>query len=105
MNPQERTYIIRTNRVGMLNSLLTIYPGSLDGQALFRSMLGAFPDYTRNLCVKDLYYLESKGYVVRKNPLTGKVDTETHWGEARWALTAAGNEVANRLSHDEALEL
>lgn len=105
MGEIERAFIIRENRNALLSSLLATFPGSISGETLFRSMLGAFPAYTRTFAVRDLYYLEGKGYVVRKHPLTGRKDPECEWKEARWVLTPAGNEVANKLIHDPALEV
>lgn len=106
MDDQARAFVIRENRNALLSSLLATYPGSIAGETLFRAMLGAFPSYTRTFCVRDLYYLEGKGYVSRKHPLTGRpCGIEVDWKEARWVLTSAGNEVANRLVHDPALEV
>ena len=100
----ERAFIICQQRNSLLSSLCIVSPGSVRGEDLFLSMLRAFPDYTRTLCVKDLFYLEEKGYVVRKNPLTRKPDTTAEWGTALWSLTASGNEIANDLIDDPALE-
>jgi len=102
----ERARLIREQRNSLLSNLQTIYPGSLAGEDMFRVMLGWFPDYTRTFCFRDLYYLEEKGYVVRKGP-DGRIDAKkrTDWKEARWTLTAAGNEVANNLIDDPALEV
>ena len=100
----ERTEMIREQRNALLSMLCACYPGAFEGIKLFRVMLGIFPQYTRTFAFKDLFYLEEKGYVVRKNRF-GRIDTSQQWTTARWALTARGNEVANRLTEDPALEV
>jgi hypothetical protein len=103
---EKRTEQIRTQRNLMLSNLTSMYPGSIEGEKLYLSILGVFPDcYDRRSCVKDLYYLEEKGYVVRKNPRTGKADPQRDWKVAWWAATAKGNEVGNNLVLDPALEV
>jgi len=102
---EERKLMICEQRNTLLSNLLTIYPGSLAGDKLFRVLLGSFPDYSRLNCFKDLSYLEQKGYCIRKHPLTGKPAPGCEWKEAKWSLTAQGNEVANKLIDDPALEV
>jgi len=100
----ERAEIIRMQRNSVLSTLLACYPGGMQGKPLYHIMLSLFPEYTRTLAVKDLYYLEEKKYVARKNRF-GKPDCTCDWKNAKWALTAAGNEVANNLVNDPALEV
>jgi len=104
MSDDVRVLLIRECRNLLLDTLRAVYPGNLSGEKLYRILLGSFPEYTRIFAVKDLYYLEQKGYVQRRG-LTGKVDRATDWRSARWSLTAAGNEVANDLIEDPALEV
>ena len=104
MDDEARALEIRECRNLLLDTLRAVYPGSLSGETLYRIMLGSFPEYTRSYCVKDLYYLEQKGYVHRKG-LTGKLDRSVAWCSAKWSLTASGNEVANKLINDPALEV
>ncbi len=99
-----RRLAIIENRNMILSRLAAIYPGSIAGDSLFRVMVGLFPDYTRSIMVKDLYYLEEKRYVQRRAKGSRHDATES-WRDASWALTAAGNEVANRLVEDPALEV
>ncbi len=101
----KRAFFIRELRNSIMSSLLTAFPGSIAGETIYLAMLGAFPGYDRTLCVKDLFYLEQKGYVKRKHPLTGKPDQGCEWSKAKWSLTAAGNEVANCLVSDSAFEV
>jgi len=101
---EERAELIREQRNALMSTLCACYPGAFEGEKLFRVMLGIFPDYTRSFAVKDLFYLEAKGYVQRLNRL-GQVDKTQSWSTARWRLTATGNEVANRLVEDPALEV
>lgn len=99
---EERTEVIRMQRNSLMSSLTALYPGSMSGEQLHLVMVGVFPDYTKNRCIKDLYYLREKGYVVSKSPRTGKVTTAIDWDAAMWAQTAKGNEVGNELVKDPA---
>lgn len=106
---ETRRILICTQRNAILSSLTTIWPGKIDGAALFRSMLDSYPNYCRTCFVKDLYYLEAKGYVERHHPhpqsrLSGP-DVRVEWSEAKWRVTPAGNEVANAIIRDPALEV
>ena len=94
--------LIREQRNLLLSNLSACWPGSLAGEPLYRVMLGVFPAYPKMHCIKDLFYLEAKGYVVRKSPRTGKVAPDCEWKGAMWAVTPAGNEVAERLIDDPA---
>lgn len=100
----DRRLMIIENRNSILSRLGAVYPGSISGETLYRVLLGMFPDYDRRCMVKDLYYLQEKGYVRRREKGSRK-DRDEAWHEAYWALTAAGNEVANRLIEDPALEV
>lgn len=100
----DRRMAIIENRNTILSRLAAIYPGSIEGERLYRVMVGLFPDYDRSCMVKDLYYLEEKAYVRRRRKGTHG-DPDEVWREAHWSLTAAGNEVANRLVEDPALEV
>jgi hypothetical protein len=105
MMNEERTQLIRQQRNLLLSNLSTCWPGGINGEQLYRVMLGLFPDYDKRSCVKDLYYLEAKRYAQRKNPKTGKVSDTCDWKEAMWYVTPQGNEVANSLVVDPAIEL
>jgi hypothetical protein len=105
MDNEERAFMIREARNLILSNLCTVYPSGLAGESVYMVMLGTFPDYTRITCLKDLSYLEEKSYIVRRHPLTGKTNKTIDWKGARWFLTAAGNEVANHLKDDPALEV
>lgn len=105
MSDEARKFLIRGQRNCILSNLCVIYPGSIAGEQLYMVMIGSFPEYNRLNCVKDLTYLEQKGYVLRKHPLTGKAAPGCEWKEAMWCLTARGNEVANDLVDDPALEV
>jgi len=101
----DRATDIRLDRNSLLSRLLACYPGSLEGELLFRVQLGINPEYTRRNCIRDLYYMEQKQYVVRLSPSTGRPAPDTDWKTARWRLMPVGNEIANRLIHDPAMEL
>jgi hypothetical protein len=100
--------MIKEQRNLLLTFLATVFPGSLLGEGLHESMLGAFPEYDRLHAAKDLAYLEEKGYAVRMNPVTQVIEAGRHhtiWHQARWKASAKGTEVAYRIIEDPALEI
>lgn len=104
MSEERRTAIIE-QRNSLLSRLNACYPGSLRGDQLYRILLALFPDYTKTNCIKDLYYLEEKGYIERRSHVAGRISRETAWGAAYWKLTTRGNEIANEILQDPALEI
>jgi len=104
MSNEARALLIRECRNLLLDTLRAVYPGSLTGRSLYRIILGSFPEYSETYALRDLYYLEEKGYIIRKGEL-GRVDPATEWKKATWSLTAKGNEKANDLINDPALEV
>lgn len=102
---EERAIMIREQRAMLLSNLSACFPGSLAGEQLYRVMLGLFPAYPKQSCIRDLFYLEQKGYCVRKHPRTGKASPGCEWKEAMWAVTPLGNEVAEHLVNDPAMEV
>jgi hypothetical protein len=95
-------------RNSLLSRLYACYPGPLQGEPLYRVMLGLFPEYSKKHCIRDLYYLREKGYVRSCAKPGGKTvagpDASYDWKDLWWYLTAAGNEIAARLTEDPALE-
>lgn len=102
---EKRVLIIKTDRNLILSRLLACSPGSLAGEQLYRVMVALSPEYTKTFCVRDLYYLERRGLVERMSPHTGRVDGSIDWKEARWRVTPRGDEVANHLVADPALDI
>ncbi len=105
MDSEERRFIICTQRKALLSSLNTVYPGRLTGKTLFEVQLGAYPDYSRSCFHRDMRYLLDKGFVARQHPLTGRESLDLEFEKANWSLTALGNEIANRMVVDPALEV
>ena len=102
---EKRVLIIKTDRNMVLSRLLACSPGSFEGAALYRVMLALNPEYTKTFCVRDLYYLERRGLIERLSPISGRVAPECEWKEARWRVTPRGDEVANHLVNDPALDI
>lgn len=89
----------------LLSNMAIFYPNARSGESWFEMMLGPFPSYTRRHCLRDLAYLESKGYI--ETPAAGrrKPAAGTPWNERYWRLTAGGLEVAQKITEDPALEI
>jgi len=104
MEADERALLIRIHRNAILDTLAKAGPGRLQGKMLYRLMVSWFPIYDRTCFARDLLYLENKGYVERRDRL-GRINARAEWGDAAWSLTAAGDEIANHLQQDPALEV
>lgn len=102
---EKRAMVIRLERNSLLSRLLACSPGSLKGEVLFRVLIGIHPDLTRAHFHRDLNYLEGKHLVDRLSPVSGKPSCEYGFDESFWRLSPEGDEVANRLVRDPALEL
>ncbi len=96
---QARAAMIKATRREILAVLLIMYD---IGPFAFESICGSLlhlelsdETYVR----RDLLYLCEKGYVTWTNP--GKF---TPWNSRMYKLTAAGNEIANKIERDSALE-
>lgn len=96
---EARAARIKMARREILRVLLTMYPiGPFDFGSICGSL--AHLELPDNECVKsDLLYLCDKGYVrwTNKKP-------QTPWSDRLYKLTANGNEIANRIQTDPALE-
>lgn len=89
----------------LLSNMATFYPNARSGKSYYLAEMGAFPEYTHRQCLRDLAYLEAKGYVERRGPRSRKPEEGAGWSEAYWVLTPAGFEVAQRIMQDPALEI
>ena len=101
---EEREMIVEQRNL-LLSNLALFYPSARAGESYFMMMPTAFPEYTRRYCLRDLAYLEAKGYLEKLGPRGEKCPLGTPWNEARWKLTASGFEIAQRILEDPALEV
>jgi hypothetical protein len=93
---------IRELRRMIMQSLNTLFPSKAYVRTLWRIVIGIEPTYDKSMFVKDVFYLQAKGYVaLTKSPLAenGKVE------EQFILLTASGKEIAEQTMSDPALEI
>lgn len=96
---------IKRDRRAILSALRMAYPGSLGGEELYLIILDGNPEYDRRFLVKDLFYLNDKGYVKFKGAHKIDVATIRADNEHLYSLTARGTEVADQIVEDPALEI
>ena len=97
---------IKRVRNEVLISLKTFYPSAMEAVSLYRALLGVFPDLVWPDFLKDLAYLDDKGYI-RRAIQTGERGQEEITTPRRrwWRLTSAGVEIADGCVNDSALEI
>ena len=95
---------IKRDRRTVLATLRTIYPRWMAGEELYLIVLDCNPEYDRRLLVKDLTYLNEKGYVAWKG--AENIDRRTiSVKDCVFRLTAPGTDIANGLVEDPTLEI
>lgn len=104
MNPALRASQIKRDRRTVMHTLRMIYPGWMEGEELFRIVLGANPEYDRRWLVKDASYLNEKGYVAFKGS-HGIDAMSISVRDCMFKLTAAGTDVADTIVKDPTLEI
>lgn len=87
--------------LGVLNMR---YPNYVPGETVFRSVLGVSTDYTKVRLIRDLTYLNDKGWVKFRG-MHGIDVMSITVNDNAYALTADGFEIANRLKSDGALDV
>ena len=98
----KRNSKIMRDRRTLLGALNMIYPGHMPGDELFRVVLGVNPEYTRTFLVKDMTYLNEKGYIAFRG-LGGLDAASISVRRCAFRLTANGTDVANRIVTDPTL--
>lgn len=100
----ERNSQIKRDRRKILALLRTIFPGWMRGEELYLHVLDSNPLYDRVLCVKDLTYLNLKGYIRFRGE--HNLDARTvSVKQCEFSLTATGSEVAEEILADPALDI
>lgn len=95
---------IKRIRNEILVALRVLYPAALQAQHLMYSLLVLFPTLEMDHLRRDLHYLMEKGYLERVHSDSESDEVVTPW-RRRWIrLTPAGMELADRCTHDPALE-
>lgn len=74
----------------------------LRSESLYRTVVGFDPDYNKGYFRKDVDYLHEKGYIRFVDDAIGGCDC---FEDRYLKLTAAGNEIANGINIDPALEI
>lgn len=95
---------IKRDRRTLLGGLRYVYPKWMEGEELYLLVVDVNPEYKRNLCVRDLFYLNEKGYLRFKG--NAGIDVQhISVADCVFQLTAKGTEVADRLVDDPTLEV
>ncbi len=96
MSLDARALKIMQDRRELLSALNLVYPGGFTLESLIHALLHIDPD-PENVR-RDLAYLVAKDYVLCTNPKS--------WPESKryYRLTPEGNERANRIIHDPAID-
>jgi len=104
MAKDERAAGIMRDRRAILATLNMCFPGSMPGEELFRLLLDVNPEYTRTLMIRDMKYLNEKGYVGFRGAY-GIEAMQMTVRDCLFFLTAKGTDVANRLVDDTTLQV
>lgn len=104
MAKTERNLQIKRDRRHVAQILNMIYPGHMDGEEIYRTMLDMNPSYTRNALVKDMNYLREKGYIGFRRA-DGTDAHSISVKDCQFRLTAAGTDVANQIVDDPAMDI
>lgn len=103
MAKTQRNSQIKRDRRNLLANLRMVYPGWMDGEELYLTLVDANPELHRRDLVKDLAYFAEKKYLEfrgieedRRNPAVEG---------CRFKLTALGTEVADQIRDDPMLEV
>lgn len=99
-----RNLQIKRDRRHIVTVLNMIFPGFMDGEELYRTVLDMNPDYTRGFLAKDIHYLRDKGYVIYRRA-DGTETLSITVRDCQFKLTANGTDVANRIVDDPALDI
>jgi hypothetical protein len=101
---QRESYLIKQSRQIILESLNITYPSPMMVRSLMFAIISSVNmAYNENLVLKDLTYLQDKGYltIVEKVGLSPILPFEKRLVR----LTAKGKEIAERTMSDPALEI
>lgn len=95
---------IKRDRRHIVHVLNMCYPGFVDGEEVYRTVVDMNPSYTRVYCVKDMNYLHEMGYVNWRRA-DGCERLNISVKECQFKLTATGTNLANRLIDDPAISI
>ncbi|MCB9852778.1 MAG: hypothetical protein H6819_06755 [Phycisphaerales bacterium] len=104
MAKTERNLQIKRDRRHIVTVLNMIFPGYMDGEELYRTVLDMNPAYTRLYLTKDMHYLRDKGYVTYRRA-DGTDALSITVKDCQFKLTANGTDVANQIVDDPALDI
>ncbi len=97
---------IKRVRNEVLLALKTFYPAAMEAASLYRALLGVFPDLVWPDYLKDLAYLNEKGYIRRALQSFERGQEEMTQPKRRWwKLQPQGVEIADGCVNDPALEI
>lgn len=98
------TRMIKRVRNEILVALKVVYPGALQAEQLFRSLLILFPTLEFDHLRRDLHYLGEKEYIHQPTADPDDPSGITPWRRRWFRLTTTGIELADKCIQDPALE-
>lgn len=104
MAKTERALRITEDLKNIIEALNTRYPNFISGDTLYRCLLAVSTDYTKTRMIRDMTYLNGKGYVMFKGR-HGVEAMTISVNDCAFALSPQGWELANRLADDPTLDL
>ncbi len=104
MKNGRKTREIKRIRNETLVALRVLYPGSIQADQLFRSLLVLFPTLEFDHFKRDLHYLCDKAYVQRIEAEGDDDPALIPWRRRWFRLTTSGIELADRCISDPALD-
>jgi len=101
-NESAESLAIRTQRRILMQSLNSSFPAKTFIKSLFRNAIYVEPTYEKSMFIKDVFYLEKKGYVeISENCLTEGGPLFDRF----ILLTASGKEIAEQTMIDPAMKI
>lgn len=95
---------IKRDRRTLIGAMRSVFPGWMEGEELYLLVVDVNPEYDRRICVKDLFYLNEKGYVRFKG--NAGIDVQNiSVKHCVFQLTAKGTEVADQLIDEPTLDI
>ena len=101
-NESAESIAIRTQRRILMQCLNTLFPRKAFIKTLWWAAIYIEPTYERAMFIKDIFYLEKKGYVrITENTLNEGCKLDDRF----ILLTAEGKEIAERTMDDPAMKI
>lgn len=104
MPADERALAIQEDLKLVLGVLNMRYPNFVPGETVYRTVMSVSTEYTKHKLIRDMTYLNEKGYVKYRG-LHGLDAANITVNACAFALTYHGFEIANRLAEDKTINV